>query len=350
MFDHSRTRSTAIAVALAALLIGAGGALAADPTNDTETANTATDSNLTAGDTVDLGTINDTSYYMEGVYANDTQGAIAIEINDSDHPDDGASVYVNESMTNESVESDGTHFSATFDESELADAPLAVNSNTTLDVVLYEAANSSNNSSFQVTATNDANTRSVQYVGSGTADGDDVTVESGENSLFDTNIGPQDYSEFEFERSVTSDTEEVVVVLADADVSEDYDAQFADLDSESWKASFYSPAASASIDGDLVRTYNAGTPSDFDGTSATYETVGGEDAIVFDVTDSAEDDSTVTVESSSKGGVFTYTDYLTQSALGTIGLFAGGVGVTSLGALVVIGRPELETEAGEEAE
>lgn len=328
-----------IAIALVAMLAIGGVAMAA-PTIDTSTTDaTTTVSELQDGDVIQMDANATENYSVESIVANSTTPNMKLVVNDTDNPADGDMVY-DTTMTNETAGVEGSHWNGSFNEGDIADVPYSIDENVTLDVVVYNESDASDNVTFQITLDTD-DTRSVAYVSDATAESnDDITV----NTENGTQLPVVDYtvpgtandnSEFEFERNKTTNTDEVVVVLADTNASEDFDSAFSDVDSESTeslRSALTGPVTVTKVDSTAVRAYNEALPSDLDAdtTAVSYEMVGGQPALVYDV--SNNDDSTVTVSGFAGGGLGAY---INAYSLG---------GALSMGVLIVFGSTRYTRE------
>jgi len=236
-FDSGRGRrmhrQSILSVALVVLLVGAGamGAIATQPSIDTETADTTSTSELTDGSTIDVSDgINESQAHALQYTADSENSKVEITLNGTD--DEGGTVfYSNSSAT--TVDSASDTYRVTISESELAAVPVAVNQNRTLDVTITNDTTAANpdTKTIQVDLVNGGE-RSVVYV-SGDDDEaigeDDSTIKDWVGGLF----GPDDPAErghIESEREITGQNTTLYYYFANETVADAFEEAASDND------------------------------------------------------------------------------------------------------------------------
>lgn len=355
----SNTKRALAALAMVSVLVvSAGGALAAAPSVDTSGSDaTSSTSELQDGSTIDFDANSSDEHIVQIIGDNSTDYGVEFALNDSDHLADGTVFATNESLTNVSTGSEGTHYNATVSEDELADVPMEVGANITMDVTAYQVENASNSTTFQVHLNNTAD-RTVVYVGDSAADDSDlVDVSEDEGTdipLTDSSVniplldGADKSTITAEDAKVNGSSTDVVVVLGNDTVADDYDESVGSLDDSAWN-----PDAGVSfVEDQGVRMFNSELPDDLDldTTTMTYEEdVGGQAALVYDLGDDAEDESSVDVTAHSSAGLRTQAE-----AYGwTTAVFGPSVAGFSLGALILFGyrrRQQRDATTTDEAE
>jgi copper(I)-binding protein len=301
MFNTNPKSRIALAlVAMLALSVVGGVALAADPTVDTSTTDaTTTTSDVTANyqfalnDSVE----NQTLQYVAD--SNNSKVEITTVVDGTNE-----TVYTNaspEQVAWDATNNDG-NFNVSIPDEALLDTPGGINSNTTVYVTITNNTEVSepNETVVEAYVTRGDNT-SVVMVGDGTVDeGDDVSVLD-EESWY--GLQSTDATDFSFERDVTENTDTVAVVLSNASATEDFDDVYDGVDSATRpSAPWTGDGIVTKVDGQAVAPYLDELPDELDSDvqSVTYEQYGGQQALVYHL-DSPEDD-TLTVSADSGAG------------------------------------------------
>lgn len=330
------TRLAVVAMVAISMVAGFAGSAAA--------AGTVTASGLQDGDTITFtANASDTHTIQTDSWANDTSVAMKVVLNDS-HRADGTIFHKNTTPTNVSAGSAGTTWNASFDEADLADVPMNYDQNVTVDVIVYNTSDTSDNVSISVTLDNEAD-RTVKYIGDQkVASSDDIETTNG--SGVDLPIAGETSIPFYSDADKTdlvvqdvpvnsSDTT-VVLSLGNETVADDFNNAFGDLDSEAWRTNSVGFVAD-----DGARIYASAVPSDldFDGSTVTYESdVGGTPALTVDLSDDV-DSSQVDVEAYSDASFWQQAD---AYGYGVAAIGASAASLPLMGMLFVFARRRQE--------
>lgn len=356
----TRSVATVLVAALALSAVAAGGAMA-DPTVDTSATDaTTTVSDLQDGDTVSFEANASNSYTVQINGTEATDYGVEIALNDSDSDADGVVFATNESAENVSDAGGGmAHYNATISGDELADVPMQVGENVTVDVTSYETANESNSTTFQVTLDNEAD-RSVIYVGDTSVESGDLASVADESGWtipaldYELPWGGDDSSTLTADGvAVNGSSTDVVFVLGNSSVNDDFDSRIGSLDSGAWQ-----PEAASYVDGAAAPIFAANIPDSLPGalsgdsiSSTTYESdVGGQPALVVDLGDEADGASSVDVEAASALGFFEQADAFGWLAAAgwTGGLSLGGLSLGLVGFVRLRSGPSAETDGDDD--
>lgn len=312
------------ALTMAVLLVGAGamGALAAKPSIDTETTNTASTSELTDGSTIDIsdGGINESDYHSVQYTADSANSSVEITLNGTDD-EGGAVFYSNSSAT--VVDSASNTYKVSFSEEVLADVPRAVNENVTLDLTITNNTEVENpdTTTIQIHLQN-GDQRSVVYVSDAdvSSDEDDDMVALNESNTvagIEIPYTADDYSKVSgLSRDVNGSTTDVVVVYGNNSVADDYNSAVASDASEGdWLM-----MQGAAVGGTPVKKYHEAAPDSVD-SSDTYgvykSDIGGQSGTVYNLGDGYSDADSVEVTS------YGNKDYSPFSATDVFGVLGG---------------------------
>lgn len=346
----NRTRAVAAVFALLMVVAAAtGGSMAATPSIDSETTNTAYTSEIVT-DTVISGfsasADNESVVTLEG--DNSTSPTVELSRNDS-----STVVATNDSMANQTVGSWGTTWNGTISHDELADLEHTINENVTMDLTAHDG-NESNSTTvqFYINTTDD---RTVENLDDTDADEDTtdapVTVESVENTLFDTNvevfgISSTDFSTLDVEgRAVNGQQTDVVIVFSNTSVEDDASAAIAS-DVEDGDALYALPIR---VEGDeggdtWIRVYYEEAPDDIDEDDDTYAVfhdggIGGEDGVVINLGETYEDEDEVAVTGTlNAGGATALRHWARTSSWNPLTLLGGlDLGLTQAVPLFAVG-------------
>lgn len=224
-----------------------------------------------------------------------------------------------------------TNFNLSITEDELADVPIKPGQNRTLDFIVFPSnaskpadADQANVTAATITLEENAN-RSVVYIGDHAVDTEDEVETTDED--------PDSFAGIEFdspeddrtELDVASqeingtDTDELVIILANDTAATDYDDVFGDLDDGTWTAD-----SVLRVEDEAVPVFESEVPdwvddSDRfeDSTTAIRTSVGGEDALLIEPGDEQEDADSVDVTGFSNADLGEQADhYGWASALG----------------------------------
>lgn len=302
---------------------------AAQPSLDTSTTDqTTTTTDVQGGDTIGA---NNT---FEGNSSNETTVQYVADSNNTKvaiEGPNGVQVYANTSANQVSwnaTQGDG-NFNVTVNHGALDDLERGINQNvtTTWFVTNNTTVSSPDTMNFTVHIESD-DSKSVEVVSDADVDaGDIVTVEESSYSIAGRNItaGPlwADKSTIETnERSVNGSTTDVVVVLGNTTVAEDFTSVASEASAGASLSSLTSLNRNVLLltngDGEqsAVPVYADEAPDSVDSSStyAVQKTVGGQESLVVNLGDSYEDASSVSVTAVGGAGLFTNMDeYLTAS-------------------------------------
>lgn len=335
---QTATRALVLVVVLgmATSAMSGGAAAGTTPSIDTSTTDaTSTTSEVRDGDVYQNynGSDNGTQI-VQSIVSNYTVPELGVYVNSS-----GRRTLTNSSMANITAGSEGSHWNGSFGLSSLADVEHGINDNVTVDVVVL------NNSTTSVTeppqaaemqvVLNTTDARTVQAIDSADVKQGDIVSTLDQSGTFGINALANDLSTVDTNnRAVNNSSTDVVVVLSNGTVSEDF-ANAVASDSASGDALFSMPTVVSSDDGTTVpiRVYNDEAPDSVEDTETygVYKSVGGEDAIVVNLGDSFEDADQVSVRSVGNAG---FIDAI-QHRVATNNVFEGVRNSLPMGALSV---------------
>lgn len=300
---------------MALFLVSAGaiGALAGSIDTSTTDATTST-SDLANNDSIQFDADQSDAYTVQAIVANTTTPEMRVELNDSSNDADGVTFHKNTTLNNISVGSGGSHWNATFNEGDLADVPVTTGTNQTVDIVFYNASNSSDVLATATVTLVESGDRTVLYLGdSAVENNDDIETFSEDanwESISDFNLMSDDHSEVsDLSADVNGSSTNVTVVFANESVADDYsNAVASDADEGDWLV-----AQASFVGGTPVKVYNENAPDDVDeeDTYGVYsEDIGGETGITYTLGDDHEDADSLEVKSYGNqqyGGLFSVT-------------------------------------------
>ncbi len=318
----STNTKTVVAIAVAALLVSAGAAnvLAAKPSIDNETTDTASTSELVDGSTINVSDgINDSEYHYVQYTADSENSKVEITLNGTN--DEGGAVFYSNSSA-DTIDSASDTYRVSFSESELADVPVGVNENRTLDVTIINDTSASNpdTKTIQVTFVN-GEKRSVIYLSDADVSGDeddDVAALTSNRTLAGIELMSSDYAKVSgLSRDVDGSSTDVTVIYGNESVADDYSsASASDSDEGDWLI-----MQSAALDGSPVKVYKKETGDEVeDGESyGVYKSdIGGESGTIYNLgSDDFEDADSVELES------YGNKDYSPFSATELFGVLGG---------------------------
>jgi hypothetical protein len=344
---NDRLSSRTLLAAVLVIGLAAGLAAAADPVVDDGTLtndNTTSESEITDDHTFENFTANESrsSTVQYRTDSNNTKVEILVPVDGQNE-----TVYTNTSA--ELLEWDSSNnegqFNVSINHGDLADVPGAINENRTGYLTITNNTEVADPNTTTLTVYfNHTDERSVMYVGDGTvANNSDVGVEHKETlfsvgSVNVTDPRSNDRTHLTTTRNVNGSATDVVVILGNDSVAQDYEDTFGSADAGTWKGT-----AVHTVEGEGARAYASELPDDVadDASTVTYTQVGGQDALVIETGSAAEDTDSIDVESYSS--VSSYAFQTKMDAYGTAAAVGvGGGGVLLIGYLFVFGRPEDE--------
>jgi len=353
------TRRTAIVVLVAVLvafapLAGlAGGAAPSIDNNPTPEDATSTQSEILDGGNLTNFSANSSqnTTFQHITDSNDTKVEILAN-------NDSYVAYANSStahVANNSTSNTDNH-NVTVGHDELADVEHGIGENTTMTYKMYNNTSVSSPDTSNITFYLEwDNQTTVQNVDdSDVDDGDVVSVAEDPFEVAGTNLtmGPlgADNARVETdERSVNGTDTDVVVVLSNSTVNDDFDAAASDASSGDELSGFKltRTAVVMTVDDEVVAVpvYQSSTPSGVDDTDDTYalyqDDFGGEDALVINLgADDFDSPDDVEVDAVGNAGLTTFMTTYTQTAVENLmGAMGAGASVLVSGLFAVAAVP-----------
>lgn len=312
--DTDRITSVAAVLIMVALVVTALPAAADVTSTDTSTTDdTSSQSQLVDEDTIeDLdGTQGENGSAIIQVIADNSTVNPVMEVETNATGNIAARNASMANVTQSVPHSEGSHFNATLQNSSLASVEHSINANVTMNVAFYNNSSDTSVDHRQDLYLNFTNATTTQNVNDADVDNDTIVTVSDEDGPFGINafgLG-SDQTEIDTdERKVDGQTTDVVIVLSNSSVADDYDSAVSS-DTEDGDALFTMPLSVRSDDTDRdklpVVVYHEEAPSDVDEDDDTYavytEDHGGEAALVVNLGSEYEDADTVEVKT--LGGV-----------------------------------------------
>lgn len=300
MSISSSNSKTFVALAMAALLVTSGFAATAmaGSIDTSSTDATTTVSQVQDGDAIQHDANKSDAYTVQAIVANGTTPEMRIELNASKHSADGVVFDRNTSMEQVGSGVEGTHWNGTFTEGDLADVPIKVDGNRTIDIEVY---NSSNNSDvlaeMQVTLVESGN-RTVAYLGDVEVDeNSDIETVADNKSILGFEYLTNDYSHVsDLDRKVNGSQTDVVVVFGNDTLAEDYsNAVSSDAEDGGWLV-----MQASALSGLPVKVYNEEAPDSVeegDSYGVYQSDIGGQAGITYELGDASEGEDEITVNS-----------------------------------------------------